>query len=129
MTRLLPDLDSSNRPFWTGGADRRLLIDQCDDCSLYIHPPAPVCRRCSGRKIKSTAVSGRGHLFSYTVNHQRWMPDLEVPYIVGLVELVEQTALRLTSNIVEYELLRIGMPLQVMFEQQGTIWVPLFRPA
>ena len=51
------------------------------------------------------------------MNHQRWMPGLEVPYVIAIVELVEQRNLRLTTNIVGCppEAVRIGMPVQVRF--------------
>lgn len=77
-------------------------------------------------------VSGRARLFSFTVNHQPWFPGQEVPYVIGLVELVEQPGLRLTTNLVNCPLERveIGMDLQVVFENvSGEVALPLFEPA
>jgi uncharacterized OB-fold protein len=77
------------------------------------------------------AVSGRARLHSYTINHQRWFPGQPVPYVIGLVELVEQPGLRLMTNIVNCapERLRIGMGLQVVFETvNDDIALPLFEP-
>jgi uncharacterized OB-fold protein len=74
-------------------------------------------------------VSGRATLHSYTVNHQQWIPDSE-PYVIGLVEIDEQPGLRLTTNVVgcEPEDVEIGMELEVCFEEQDSVWFPLFRP-
>ena len=77
-------------------------------------------------------VSGGARLHSYTVNHQRWFPGQEVPYVIGLVELVEQPGLRLTTNIVNCPIDRIaiGMPLRVLFEiVNDDVALPLFEPA
>jgi len=80
-------------------------------------------------------VSGRATLASYTINHQAWMPGPELPYVVGIVELAEQEALRLTTNIVDcaHDALRIGMPVRVTFERhedpEGDVYLPLFEPA
>ena len=54
-----------------------------------------------------------------------------VPYIIGIVELPEQTGLRLTTNIVNCAIddVQIGMALRVTFEQQGEFFLPLFEPA
>jgi uncharacterized OB-fold protein len=68
---------------------------------------------------------------TFTVNHQAWMPGPELPYVVAIVELPEQEGLRLTTNIVDCapEEVRIGMPVEVTFEQHDDVWIPLFRPA
>ena len=69
-------------------------------------------------------------LYTYTLNHKVWNPDVAVPYVIGMVELPEQVGLRLTTNVVNCaaEDLYIGMPLRVTFEQQGEHFVPLFEP-
>ena len=75
-------------------------------------------------------LSGRGVVYAYTINHYRWLPDMEPPYIVAEVDLVEQEGLRLMTNIVDCPLdeVRTGMPVQVVFAPHGDVYVPLFRP-
>jgi hypothetical protein len=55
---------------------------------------------------------------------------MEVPYVLALVELEEQADVRLATNIVNClpETVRIGMPVEVLFEQSEDVWVPLFQP-
>ncbi len=69
-------------------------------------------------------------MVSYTVNYMPWMPDLPVPYVFAAVELDEQPGLRLSTEIVNIdpEAVFIGMPVQVVFEQQEDIYLPLFEP-
>jgi len=60
-----------------------------------------------------------------------WFPGQPVPYVIGLVELIEQDGLRLTTNIVNCppERLAIGMPLRVTFEiLNDDVALPLFEP-
>jgi uncharacterized OB-fold protein len=80
-------------------------------------------------EVAPRAVSGRGSVASFTVNHQRWAPDLPVPYVVAIVELAEQPGLRLLSNIVggAPEDVHVGMPVRVTFEQIEDVWLPLFE--
>ncbi len=75
-------------------------------------------------------MSGRGEVYSYTVNHQPWDGDPE-PYAIVLVALPEQDGLRLTSNLVGCPVddVRIGMPVRVTFERHDQVWFPLFEPA
>jgi uncharacterized OB-fold protein len=76
-------------------------------------------------------VSGRGTVFTFTVNHQPFHPDVPPPYAIAIVELVEQADLRLPANLVgcDPETVVIGLPVTVAFEQQGEHWAPVFTPA
>ena len=127
----LPALEPESERFWRACRAGRLEITRCRACGWYIHPPRPVCPRCQAREVSWEAVSGRATLVSYTVNHQRWMPGMEVPYTIGLVELVEQADLRLTTNLVGCapDAVEIGMPVRVTFrEVSDEIALPLFEP-
>lgn len=130
VKRPLPLLTGSNRFFWTSGADGRLRFMRCSACRNYIHPPVPVCDKCLSREQEVIAVSGRATLAAVTVNHQMWIPGIEPPYVVGIVEIEEQASVRLTTNIVECAEadLKIGMALEVEFEECEDVFLPMFRP-
>lgn len=132
--RVLPRLDDTNREFWTGGAHGELRFWRCQDCGFYLHPPQPICPIDHSKRLAPEAVSGRARVASFTINHQPWMPGLEPPYVVAIVEIVEQPSVRLTTNIVNCEpgAVRIGMPVRVVFEHHtdpdGDVYLPLFEP-
>ena len=128
--RVLPSMDDLSAFFWTSGADGRLRFLCCSACSYFIHPPAPYCPRCGGRRAAPEPVAGRGQLYSYTVNHQPW-DGTDEPYIIGAVTIDEQPDLRLLTNLVDVtaEDLRIGMAVEVVFEDHAPVYLPLFRPA
>ena len=131
MPRPIPALEPLTEAFWRACRAGRLEFARCGPCGFFIHPPRPICPRCRGHELERRAVSGRGRLHSYTVNHQRWYPGQEVPYVIALVELVEQPGLRLTSNLVHCPLdrLAIGMAVRVVFEPvSDEIALPLFEP-
>ena len=127
----IPQINDDNRAFWTGGRDGELLIAQCDDCGYYIHPPTPRCPRCLDDNVHPHAVSGRGRVYTYTVNERPWSPGIEVPYVIAIVALDEQSDLRLMTNVVgcEPDEVAIDMPVQVEFREQGDAYAPGFRPA
>jgi uncharacterized OB-fold protein len=129
--RLLPEVTPENEHFWRGGAAGELRFLHCSACALYVHPPSPRCPRCLSAALAPRAASGRARLYTYTVNHQPWIPGFDPPYLVAIVELVEQPSLRLTTNLVSCapEDARIGMPLRVVFEERDDgIFLPLFEP-
>lgn len=126
--RVLPAIDDENRFFWTSGEDGRLRFLRCQGCGQYLHPPLPRCPGCGGTDLTPEPVSGRGEVFSFTVNHQPWDGDPE-PYVIALVALPEQEGLRLTTNLVgcPVEEVHIGMPVRVRFEHRDPVWLPLFE--
>ena len=127
--RVLPAVDDTNEFFWTAGQDGELRFLRCHECGYYLHPPSPRCPRCGSRDLGPQAVSGRGTVFSFTVNHQQWALP-EDPWVIAIVELAEQKGLRLTTNIVGCapDDVAIGQDVEVTFEQHDEVWFPLFRP-
>ena len=116
--------------YWTSGADGVLRVMGCIACGRLHHPPGPVCPYCHSRELSPVAVSGRGTLAAFTVNHQPFLPGFDPPYAFGFVELDEDPSIRISTNIVNCPLdaIRIGMPLRVLFEPCGEYHVPLFEP-
>ncbi|HEX4378018.1 MAG TPA: OB-fold domain-containing protein [Steroidobacteraceae bacterium] len=128
--RILPLLEKQTGYFWTGGAQGQLLIARCDRCYRYQHPPFERCAACGGEALTPAPVSGRGRVATFTINHERWTPGMAVPFVFAAVELAEQAALYIFSNILApVDQVRIGMPVSVCFERHGEIFLPLFRPA
>lgn len=128
--RPLPAVNDDNCAFWTGGGDGELMIARCHDCGYYVHPPTGFCPGCDGRDVVPEAVSGRGEVYSFTINHKAWLPNMSVPYVLALVELNEQAGLRLPANILDCDpdKVRIGMKVAVRFEAVEDLHVPLFGP-
>jgi len=128
--RILPRLTQENRFFWTSGADGRLRFLRCQTCRDYVHPPTPICPHCLTKTLAPEPVSGRATVASYTINVQPWIPGFDPPYVIAIVEMEEEPAVRLTTNIVGCapDDVHIGMPVQVMFEQYDDVWLPLFQP-
>jgi uncharacterized OB-fold protein len=127
----IPELEADTEAFWRACRAGRLMINHCGSCGWFVHPPVPVCAKCRSRDVKPEEVSGRGILVSFTVNRQPWVTGLSVPFVLGLVELNEQSNLRLTSRIVNcpIESIRIGMPVKVLFDVvSDDVALPVFEP-
>ena len=127
----VPEINEDNEAFWTGGRNGRLMISRCDDCGYRTHPPTPRCPSCFGERVAPSPVRGRGRVYSFTINRRAWMPDLEVPYVIAVVELDEQPGLRLLTNVIgcPVDRVAIDMPVQVDFVERGAAFAPVFRAA
>jgi uncharacterized protein len=131
MTWPIPAITEDSGAFWTGGREGRLLVTTCADCGFRTHPPSPRCPSCYGDRVAPRPVSGRGHVYSFTINRREWSPGLEVPYVIAVVELEEQPGLRLLTNVVDCpaEEVEIGMAVEVRFVERGAAFLPVFRRA
>ncbi|WP_424065135.1 Zn-ribbon domain-containing OB-fold protein [Mycobacterium sp.] len=110
-------------------ATSQLRIAHCDNCALWAHPPASKCRDCGGPLVPR-AVSGHGSVFTYTVNHHAFNPELPAPYVIALVELDEQSGLRVAANIVDCEPDSVACGMRVTaLPEPGAGGAPRFAPA
>ena len=127
----LPRLIPESEFFWTAGRDGVLRVLRCSGCRVYAHPPTPQCRTCGATAMAPQEVSGRATLWTWTVSHQQLVPSIDVPYTVAVVALAEQPDVHLTTRLVDVPLadLRVGLALQVHFEQHDEVFLPLFTLA
>jgi len=136
----LPDLEwEPTRPFWAGAARGELVLPRCDGCGRYVWYPDDACRFCGAAARTWVPVSGRGRLFSWSVVHRAFIPQLaeRVPFVTGLVTIDEDPAVRLVTFVVDCppEQLRIDLPMRAAFRPlrfagvAGEVTAPLFIPA
>ncbi len=130
-TKPAPVPDDISAPFFDGARAGRLMLQHCTACGAWSFPVRERCPHCFAAKLEWRQASGRGSLYTFTIMHQVMNPGFAsaVPYNVAQVDLVE--GVRMTSNVVGIpnDALRVGMVLEVMFEQVGdSVSVPKFRP-
>ena len=127
--RRLPWLDQDNRFFWTSGADGQLRFLRCDECATFIHPPRPICPACLSEAVAPAVVPGSAVIDTFTINRQKWHPDMEVPSIIARVAIDGAPGVILTTNIVDClpEDVEIGQRVTVSFARQDDVYLPLFR--
>ncbi len=80
------------------------------------------------------ALSGRGTVESWTVNHHPFFPGFPAPYVIAFVNPLEDRGVRVLTNLIDVEPsdIRADMPVQVTFErgddEDDSVYFPLFRP-
>ena len=127
----LPAVTEDGAPYWAAAREGRLELQRCSACKHWRFPPSVVCPKCLAFEHEWAPVSGRAVIYSFIVVHRPQHPGFakDVPYNVALVELEEGP--RMHTNVVECanEALRIGMPVEVVFEKvDDEITLPKFRP-
>jgi uncharacterized protein len=129
-----PAPDSLTSFFWDGAREHRLLIQRCDDCGRFQHPPEPVCHHCLSFSLSAAEVSGRGTIYSFEIATQAfhpWFAD-KIPFVIAVVELIEQPNLKLITNIVEVDPdsagIQVGAEVEVTWRKlDDEFTLPVFR--
>lgn len=100
----------------------RLVGSVCNKCHVIAVPPRPVCKACDSEDIDITTIQGEGKLLTWTVIHIAPPTHLDkVPYILGIVELVNKQRLTGIVTLPEGTEPQMGMELIASFEdgQEG----------
>ena len=124
-----PAVTEETEAFWSAAKDGRLVIERCSSCGADSFPPRGMCRSCRSRFMLPVEVTGPGRVYSFTVNYQRWLPDLEVPYAIVLVEFDDHPGVRVAGRLrgCRPEEAAIGMVVDVGFEEgPGGYAIPSF---
>ena len=127
---IIPGMTELTKPYWDAAREGRLAVQHCVACDRVWHPPLPRCPHCHGVDVDWVTASGRGTVCSHTVvDHPTHVALRDrVPYVVAMIELEEGP--RVIANVRECapEDVRVGMPVQVVFEPvAGGVVLPQFR--
>lgn len=126
--RPLPAPSPLTAGFWAAAARHELVVQRCR-CGRYRHYPQPLCPGCHSGDWSWAPVSGRGTVYSYTITHRAFHPAWadRVPYAVATIELEE--GVRMVSDLPPEDTgqVRIGLPAEVFFDEQGPVTLPRFR--
>lgn len=122
--------DALDLPFWEACREGRFLVHRCGICGRA-YWPASRCVEHSDRDMKWVEASSRGVLYTYTVMHHAYTPDMQgkTPYVVGVVKLEEGPLYH--SNVIgcPVEDVAVGMPLEAVMEPHPSgLTLPKFRP-
>ena len=124
-----PAVTEETAAFWSAANEGRLVVEHCSVCGAESFPPRGICRACRSRDTELIEVTGPGRIYSFTVNHQRWLPDLEVPFAIVLVEFDDHPGVRVPGRLrgCPPESVEIDMVVDVGFEPGPDGWaIPSF---
>lgn len=126
-----PTITPEAKPYWEAAARGTLSLQRCDDCEAVVWYPRGMCPECGSRSLTWFDASGRGTVYSYTVNRRGQGEYREAsPYVLAYVELAEGP--RVLTNIVgcDPSEVSIGDEVVAVFDRVGDdAALVRFRPA
>jgi uncharacterized OB-fold protein len=119
------------KPFWANLREHKLTAQHCKACGkFFTFPPQGSCPHCLSSDYDWIAVSGKGKVYSFVTYHRAWHPAYQdkTPYNVSLIDLAEGP--RLISNVIgcKHDEVRIGMPVEIVYDDREEYTLPQFRP-
>jgi uncharacterized protein len=130
MAKPLPVINEDNRRFYEFTAKHELRMQQCSQCGYIRFPSSFICPKCHATEHEWTRLSGRGTIYSYAVYRTAYHPafENEIPYFVTIIDLAEGPSLESNVTGCQPEVLKIGLPVEVYFEDiNEEIAIPKFR--
>ena len=125
-----PQINVETKAFWDATAEGKLLLPRCNECDVVIWYPKLFCPECSSFDISWFEASGKGTIYSYTVNRRGQGDYRDLAYVVAYVELEEGP--RILTNIVDCDVdqVSVGQKVQVVFHPTSNgAALPRFKPA
>jgi len=103
----------------------RLIGSQCARCGVVSFPEQGSCPRCTSLEVRRRLLARRGTLWSWTIQcfapksppYAVADPDSFEPYGVGYVELPGEVRVEARLTVASPDLLRIGMPMELVLVQ------------
>lgn len=114
-------------------SEKRLMGAKCNGCGMLLVPPRPMCKKCLSTDLEWVELKPRGRIVTYTVIHIAPKQFESIaPYGFGIVELEDGPRLPGMIRDVNLDDLKIGMEVEVDFEEASTDWPHwpryLFKP-
>ncbi len=128
--RPLPRRTPTSAPYFDAAREGRVRLQRCPRDGFFFYPRSR-CPDCLGDDWAWEDVSGRGTVYSFTVDRVGLDPAQRrrIPLVIAIVELEEGT--RLTTNLVgcKPEEVEVGLPVVATFEDLGPETLSHFQPA
>ena len=89
--------------FFTQASHGRLSFPRCEDCERFHWYPMKRCPHCRSERLRWVSISPSGTLYSWTRVEYAFDRDIEVPYVVGLLEFAQAPGVRLITNLIDVD--------------------------
>ncbi|MFB5281753.1 Zn-ribbon domain-containing OB-fold protein [Peribacillus sp. Hz7] len=118
----IPLKNQDNSPYWDAADRHELVLQKCESCHEYSHPPGPSCAKCGGTEMswESLGSTVKGTIYSYIVSYRAFLPGFQndLPLIIAIVQLEKVPQVKLIGNVRQCspDEIEIGMNVKMVWE-------------
>ncbi|MEA0562628.1 MULTISPECIES: Zn-ribbon domain-containing OB-fold protein [Lysinibacillus] len=118
----IPVKTQDNEPYWDAADRHELMLQKCEICHAYNHPPGPACAKCGSTELswENQGTTIMGTIYSYVVSYRPFLPGFqdELPMIIVVIKLDHLQEVKIIGNLLECspEDIKIGMPVKMIWQ-------------
>ncbi|MGM9927757.1 MAG: Zn-ribbon domain-containing OB-fold protein [Bacillus sp. (in: firmicutes)] len=118
----IPLKNQDNSPYWDAADRHELILQKCESCQEYAHPPGPACSKCGSTELswENQGSEINGNVYSFVISHRPFLPGFQddLPTIIAVVELEKIPQVKIIGNILECDPndVKIGMPVRMIWQ-------------
>ncbi|QPQ35744.1 MULTISPECIES: Zn-ribbon domain-containing OB-fold protein [unclassified Lysinibacillus] len=118
----IPLKTQDNQPYWDAADRHELVLQKCETCNSYNHPPGPACSKCGATELswESQGSDITGTIYSYVVSYRPFLPGFQddLPTIIVVVQLDKLNEVKIIGNVLACppEEIKIGMPVKMTWQ-------------
>jgi uncharacterized protein len=111
-------------PFWRAAEQGHFILPNCTGCERVHWYPRPFCPFCMSRRLEWKPMSGKGHVYSFTI-----VRKAETPYVLAYIQIEEGPFLMSNVDTDDVETVHVGQEVRVGFRKTDCgRTVPIFVP-
>jgi uncharacterized OB-fold protein len=125
-----PAINPETKPYWDATTEGRLVLRRCHDCHAVIWYPRAICPECWSTNTEWFDASGRGTIYSYTINYRGEGAYRDAgPFVLAYVELEEGPKIMTNVLTNDFSALEVGRAVEVVFSptRDGEAALPRFQ--
>jgi len=118
----IPLKTQDNQLYWDAADRHELVLQKCDTCHSYNHPPGPACSKCGSTELswEHQGSDITGSIYSYVVSYRPFLPGFQddLPTIIVVVQLDHLPEVKIIGNVLgcSPEEIKIGMPVKMTWQ-------------
>jgi len=118
----IPLKTQDNQPYWDAADRHELVLQKCETCNSYNHPPGPACSKCGATELswESQGSDITGTIYSYVVSYRPFLPGFQddLPTIIVVVQLDKLNEVKIIGNVLACppEEIKIGIPVKMTWQ-------------
>ncbi|MFD0826927.1 Zn-ribbon domain-containing OB-fold protein [Neobacillus sp. M.A.Huq-85] len=118
----IPLKSQDNHPFWDAADRHELMIQKCESCQRYLHPPGPACAKCGSTELswENLGSDVTGTVYSYVISYRPFLPGFQddLPLVIAVVQLEKAPDVKIIGNIIHCspEDVKIGMSVKMTWQ-------------
>ena len=131
----IPLKNQDNHPYWDAADRHELMIQKCESCQHYSHPPGPACAKCGSTELSWENLGNEvnGTVYSFIISYRPFLPGFQddLPLVIAVVELEKVPQVKLIANVLNCnpEEVEIGMNVKMTWqditeERALPQWIP-----